>query len=390
MKTDLATRPGRPFRTLALALLALAAGAILAASGNDAGAASGTELGYQQNVKHAIFGVKGVDELAVGSRFNKICWTLEGRKGTPDRRWCAERSGSKWKLSGKRTGLSVKIDGKNGKLVVNPQTAPLPAGLYRWHIFLGDCTGATAPTGATGPTAPTEQCDVTYPRSGGGLIRVKPLVATGCRVKGPSQVNDGPRRGKKIALTFDDGPAPITPRFLNELKSLNIPATFFMLGQQVNGNKGTVRRMLREGHELANHSWNHANLGGGGGGASAQIRNTNNVIKRVSGFKPCVFRPPYGSTGGDLVSRVRAQKMTSILWDVDPLDWRLPGTGRIVSIIRGQTHAGSIILEHDGGGPRGQTLAAIPQYVRTLKSRGYKFVTVSELLGYKTTYKLGG
>jgi peptidoglycan/xylan/chitin deacetylase (PgdA/CDA1 family) len=100
------------------------------------------------------------------------------------------------------------------------------------------------------------------------------------------------------------------------------------------------------------------------------------------------MRPPYGSTGGDLVSRVRAQHMTSVLWDVDPQDWRTPGTGVIVNTIRSQTRAGSIILEHDGGGNRSQTLSALPQYVRTLKSRGYKFVTVSELLGYKTVYKL--
>lgn len=386
MNTPSISRPGRPIRHLALALLALVVGVALAAGGGNAGAASTPKLGYQQNVKHAIFSVSGSEELAAGSRWNKICWTLEGHGGTPDKRWCAVRKGSKWRLDGARTGLSVKIGGTDGKLIVNPQTAPLPAGLYRWHIFLGDCTDA--PTGATGAT--TEQCETTYPKTGGGLIRVKPLVATGCRVKGAAQVSRGPRAGKRIALTFDDGPAAITPRFLNSLKSLNVRATFFMLGQQVGGYKGTVRRMLREGHELANHSWNHANLGGGGGGASAQMRNTNNVIRRVTGFKPCVFRPPYGSTGSDLVRRVRAQHMTSILWDVDPLDWRLPGTGHIVSVIRSQTHAGSIILEHDGGGPRGQTLAAIPQYVRTLKSRGYKFVTVSELLGYKTVYKLGG
>jgi peptidoglycan/xylan/chitin deacetylase (PgdA/CDA1 family) len=146
--------------------------------------------------------------------------------------------------------------------------------------------------------------------------------------------------------------------------------------------------MMAEGHELANHSWNHADLSAGGGAATQQIVNTNRAIERESGFKPCLMRPPYGATSGSLVSAVRAQHMTSILWDVDPQDWRTPGTGTIVKTIRSQTRGGSIILEHDGGGNRSQTLAALPQYVHTLKSRGYKFVTVSELLGYKTTYKL--
>jgi peptidoglycan/xylan/chitin deacetylase (PgdA/CDA1 family) len=146
--------------------------------------------------------------------------------------------------------------------------------------------------------------------------------------------------------------------------------------------------MMAEGHELGNHSWNHANLGSGGAAATQQIVSTNRAIQRASGFRPCVMRPPYGATSKDLVRRIRAEKMTSILWNVDPLDWRLPGTGTIVNVIRNQTRGGSVILEHDGGGNRSQTLAAIPQYVRTLKSRGYKFVTVSELLGYKTTYKL--
>jgi peptidoglycan/xylan/chitin deacetylase (PgdA/CDA1 family) len=231
---------------------------------------------------------------------------------------------------------------------------------------------------------------VKYPRTGAQAIRIRSLVPVGCKVKGASQVTRGPRNTKKIALTFDDGPAPDTTQFLNKLDSLNIKVTFFMIGQQVPGKGALLKRMMRDGHELANHSWNHANLGPGGGAARQQLVSTNRAIKRASGFTPCLMRPPGGSTSANLVSTVRSLGMSSIIWDVDPLDWRLPGTGSIVNIIRSQTRGGSIILEHDGGGPRGQTLAALPQYVRTLKARGYKFVTVSELLGYKTKYKLAG
>lgn len=133
---------------------------------------------------------------------------------------------------------------------------------------------------------------------------------------------------------------------------------------------------------VANHSWNHANLGGGGSGASSQLSRTNAAIRKATGFTPCLFRPPYGSTGSDLVRRTRWQGMTSILWSVDPLDWRQPGAGSIASRVVSGTGRGAIILSHDGGGPRGQTLSALPKIVTSLKRKGYSFVTVNELLGY--------
>jgi peptidoglycan/xylan/chitin deacetylase (PgdA/CDA1 family) len=186
-----------------------------------------------------------------------------------------------------------------------------------------------------------------------------------------------------VALTYDDGPAAITPRFLATLRRLGVPATFFMLGQQVAASPAITRQVMADGHELANHSWNHANLGGGGPAASAQLEHTNAVIRRVTGFTPCLFRPPGGSTGADLVARVRALGMTSVLWSADPFDWRLPGTSAIVGRVLAQTGRGGIILDHDGGGPREQTLAAAPAIIAALRARGYTFVTVSALLGYR-------
>ena len=120
-----------------------------------------------------------------------------------------------------------------------------------------------------------------------------------------------------------------------------------------------------------------------GPAASAQLEHTNAVIRRVTGFTPCLFRPPGGSTGADLVARVRALGMTSVLWSADPFDWRMPGTSAIVGRVLAQAGPGGIILDHDGGGPRGQTLAAAPEIVAALRARGYTFVTVSTLLGYR-------
>lgn len=388
--TESSTSEGRSALALAAALLALLAGAIVAIAfgGSDgAVAATKTTQSYSQSVKAAKFKVSGVNELLPQSPHRKICWQFSAKQGNTTREWCAERKagGTRWSLSSGVQGANVSVSGSTATLSFNPSKVKIAAGLYKWHFLVTSCSGSGA-TGSTGTAA--VDCDRRIPKTGGQTIRIRPLVAASCKVKGAAQVQRGPRRSKRIALTFDDGPAPITPKFLNTLKRLDVKATFFMIGQQVGGHGALLKRMMREGHELANHSWNHSSLGGGGGGATAQIVNTNNAIKRVSGFRPCVMRPPYGATSSNLVSRVRAQKMTSILWDVDPLDWKRPGTGTIISTIRNQSRAGSIILEHDGGGPRDQTLAAIPEYVRTLKARGYKFVTVSQLLGYRTTYKL--
>ena len=212
--------------------------------------------------------------------------------------------------------------------------------------------------------------------------RVWRVVVRGCTPHGAAQVHQGPPV-KQVALTYDDGPAAITPQFLTLLRRLGVPATFFMLGQQVAANPQVARQVLADGHEIGDHSWNHADLGGGGPGASAQLEHTNAVIRRVTGFTPCLFRPPGGSTGADLVARVRALGMTSVLWSADPFDWRLPGTSSIVGRVLAQTGPGGIILDHDGGGPRTQTLAAARPIITALRARGYTFVTVSALLGYR-------
>lgn len=369
--------------------MALIAGVLLAVSGTGASATGSVSLSYKQSVTSAHFKATGLDEVAKGSGYSKICWSIAPKAGKTNE-WCVTRASQNaiWRLTGKRKGVKVRIDSNSALLAVDPQAAGLEPGLYKWNLAIGPCKAP--PTSATGATAaqPPADCVVKYPRTGAQSIRIQSLVPVGCKVKGASQVTRGPRGSKKIALTFDDGPAPDTTKFLNRLESLKVKATFFMIGQQVPGKGALLKRMMRDGHELANHSWSHANLTSGG--ARQQLVSTNRAIKRASGFQPCVMRPPYGASNGSLVSTVRSLGMTSILWDVDPLDWRLPGTGTIVNIIRSQTHGGSIILEHDGGGPRGQTFAALPQYVHTLKARGYEFVTVSELLGYKTKYKLAG
>lgn len=371
-----------------IAALAVIAGVTLAIAGSIASASSDATLTYKQTVTKATFSASNVDQLLPGTGFDRICWQLVARGGH-HHNWCAQRrspGSSNWRLSAKSKGVSLVTSPAAATLSIRPPAAGIAPGLYKWSFSISSCPeGATGVTGAAGEA---DDCNRRIPISGGETIRIHSVLASGCRVRGPAQVAMGARRGKRVALTFDDGPAPDTVQFLRELRKLKVHATFFMIGQQVKGREAVLKEMVRDGHELANHSWNHADLGSGGPAATRQIVDTNRAIERASGFRPCLMRPPYGATSRDLVRRIRALKMTSVLWDVDPQDWRQPGTESIVRTVERQTHAGSIILDHDGGGPRSETLAAVPEYVRALRARGYKFVTLNQLLGYRTTYRL--
>ena len=144
------------------------------------------------------------------------------------------------------------------------------------------------------------------------------IVFTRCEVAKPT-----------IAITFDDGPHPdFTPRLLDTLKEMNIKATFFMVGRCVVTYPNIVKRMVDEGHEVANHSWSHPLLTSLGDAAvESQMRRTHDAIIKACGVTPTLYRPPYGGTR--LSQRKRINELfgyTTILWDVDPLDWQSPRT----------------------------------------------------------------
>jgi peptidoglycan/xylan/chitin deacetylase (PgdA/CDA1 family) len=207
-------------------------------------------------------------------------------------------------------------------------------------------------------------------------------LPTGCTPRGPGEVFNGPAGQKRIALTFDDGPDRDTSKFLDLLERERVPATFFMIGRQVAAHASLLTRMLRDGDMIGNHTYNHAHVANGG---SAEIAETNAAIRKASGFTPCLFRPPYGESGPALVSELQGLGMRSIRWDVDPADWRLPGADAIVDNVLHNAHDGAIVISHDGGGSRAETLAAYARIIPALRTRGYRFVTVTDLLGYPLT-----
>lgn len=209
----------------------------------------------------------------------------------------------------------------------------------------------------------------------------------GCSARSPWQVTDrhGIRR-KEIALTFDDGPGPITPKLLTLLKKEQVRATFFLVGSQIGYSPQSLLRAVQDGHELGNHSYSHSSLASGSGSAASQLKQTNRRIREVTSFTPCLYRPPYGATSGSLVALGKSMGMTSVLWDIDTNDWQLPGSSVISSRVVSGARPGSIALMHDAGGNRSGTLSAVAQMIPKLKRKGYSFVTVSELLGYRQVW----
>jgi peptidoglycan-N-acetylglucosamine deacetylase len=211
---------------------------------------------------------------------------------------------------------------------------------------------------------------------------VRPRV--GCTRRGAPFRTNGSRRHRTVAMSFDDGPSPYTHRVLRILHRFRVPATFFLIGQQVGPFRGEARAELRAGDEIGNHSMHHSFLPSRG-----DLAGTNRVIRRATGFRPCLFRPPGGAVNSRLVGSALSLGMDTITWDVDPRDWSRPGTGAIVSRVLGAVRPGSIVLMHDGGGPRGETVAALPTILRVLRHRGYRFKTVSGLLGDKLVWLPG-
>jgi peptidoglycan/xylan/chitin deacetylase (PgdA/CDA1 family) len=219
-------------------------------------------------------------------------------------------------------------------------------------------------------------------------------VPVGCVPSGPSEVFSGPSNKHDIALTFDDGPwnDPPTIDFLKVLEQYHVPATFFEIGDQISTYDpgGTLeRRMLSDGDMIGDHTWTHPDMTTlSSSEQTSQLLETANAIKSAThGFRTCIWRPPYGSVNSQVISLARSLGLITIQWDVDTVDWSLPGTSVIYQRAVNGAHNGAIILQHFGGGPRQETLAALPQEITTLKARGYHFVTITKMLGLKLIYK---
>jgi peptidoglycan/xylan/chitin deacetylase (PgdA/CDA1 family) len=184
--------------------------------------------------------------------------------------------------------------------------------------------------------------------------------------------------GKTVALTFDDGPDPrYTPRVLAVLARARTPAAFFMVGRQAAAHPQLVRRVAQAGQQVDGHTWNHLVLDRlPPAQVAAEVDCTNRLLARLAGRPVRLLRPPDGAYDKTVVNLLATRRLQLILWTVDSRDWAHPGVRRILATVARELRPGAIILLHDGGGDRSQTVAALPALLRQLHARGYRAVAL--------------
>ena len=188
--------------------------------------------------------------------------------------------------------------------------------------------------------------------TGGQEMNLRPYRVAGCVATGPKLIYNGPRAAKVVALTFDDGPWFDTPDILNILEQKRVVATFFQVGERVARFAAVDRRMLRDGDAVGNHTWDHPDLKLFRREIStSEITRTSVAIQKATGFRPCLFRFPYGEFTQDEIDDTREVGLNTVLWDVDTRDWSKPGVDAIYNKVVSLTQPRSIILHHDGTEP---------------------------------------
>ncbi len=185
-----------------------------------------------------------------------------------------------------------------------------------------------------------------------------------------------------IALTFDDGPWHVTTnQILDILKQANVKSTFFWVGEALQNHPEIARRVVQEGHAIANHTWSHRYAFADATDIATEIEKTAQLIYEITGVRTTLFRPPGGYLDNGLSDYVRSRGHTVVMWSAAPPDTDSEMDARkLVETAVESVKPGSIILLHDGGGDRSKTVAALPSLIRALRAQGYRFVTVPELL----------
>jgi peptidoglycan/xylan/chitin deacetylase (PgdA/CDA1 family) len=186
-----------------------------------------------------------------------------------------------------------------------------------------------------------------------------------------------------VALTFDDGPDPrYTEPILKLLTNAHAHATFFVLGLLAERHPGILAALVRDGMEIGLHGMTHLNLRRAGAAHVVRDALAEQALlaRLVPGLRAVLYRPPYGYTSPVLVQGLAAAHLTGVLWDVDTRDWTEPGTAAIVRAVERQVRPGSIVLFHDGGGARAQTVEALRQLLPWFRSHGYRLLTVTQLV----------
>lgn len=191
----------------------------------------------------------------------------------------------------------------------------------------------------------------------------------------------------EVALTFDDGPnPPYTSQILAILQQYSIKATFFCVGRLVAAYPDLVQQEYADGNVIGNHTWSHPNLPLlSSSDIVNQMGSTSDIISQTIAIRPVFFRPPYGALSAQVLTQANLLSFTTVVWNDDPQDWLRPGTNVIVARVLHVAGDGTIVILHDGGGDRSQTVAALPIIIESLQRRGYQFVTLQQMVDHLPT-----
>ncbi|MFF4319605.1 polysaccharide deacetylase family protein [Streptomyces sp. NPDC001568] len=238
--------------------------------------------------------------------------------------------------------------------------------------------GGPPPAGAAGapglrPAGPPEKSYRLRPMTAEAPLR-PPLVKPAVRARPILGLPDDAAHASAMALTFDDGPDPrYTPAILDTLARYQVRATFFVCGEMATDHRDLLRRMVTEGHVIGNHTWTHPLIPKLGRPALlSEIGRTSEVVQQTIGEAPQWFRAPYGAWNRAAFEIGADLGMEPLAWTLDTLDWKEPGTAAIVSRVQAGAGPGVIVLNHDAGGNRAQSVQALATYLPQLLARGYR------------------
>jgi peptidoglycan/xylan/chitin deacetylase (PgdA/CDA1 family) len=287
--------------------------------------------------------------------------------------------------------LRIVVDSTNG--VVDGHLLAAGLSVYRAdppalpsRPVLGSVPGRTlACCGVTKPSALAGLSVSTGTLAGRSREYVRKIVLSGLTKRRLMRAGKLFERGadtrRAVALTFDDGPHPdLTPRVLEILRRYDARATFFCVGINAEAYPELVGRTVDDGHQVGNHTWSHPFLPDlTRDQVLRQVDATNEALAKAAGGENALVRPPYGARTPSVLRWLAGHGMVTALWDVDAGDWAAPGVGAVTHNVLSRVRPGSVVLMHDAGGDRAQTVEALPGIVERLLADGYELVTVDEV-----------
>ncbi|MBL1173541.1 MAG: polysaccharide deacetylase family protein [Pantanalinema sp. GBBB05] len=266
--------------------------------------------------------------------------------------------------------------------------------LCYWFLYL-EATGFRIEPSATEQTA--QSAPITAVQTPGAtanrkteIVRAKPIQPQSLTFTAPDEYKgkivqevNSVGTEKVVALTFDDGPWPsTTEKILEILKQNNIKGTFYWVGIPLQNNPEIAKKVVAAGHAIGNHTWQHLMNDMDEATAAQELGNAAKLMYDITGVKTTLMRPPGGNLSGSLATYAQKLGYTVTLWSADSEDYYVSAPIVVDNVLK-NTRPGGIVLMHDGGGDRNPTVEALPQVIDTLKRRGYRFVTVPELLAMK-------